>query len=187
MTSSPSQNQSSNPTNTSSNNITPPSIASIVVTPTPSASISGGSGSASTPTSLFTTPVHTQGSPAKAQQWLAAYTLLSPDSKARAAKAFDAIKPADAAPTIVFSTNKEIKMSLTLDSTYGLGIHPTINDLAKAGQYLPLILFTDDNQVPPSRRSYAQKNQVHHRWNHSSPPQSLRLPSRRLPQCIHLA
>ncbi|KAF8432019.1 hypothetical protein L210DRAFT_867328 [Boletus edulis BED1] len=33
---------------------------------------------------------------------------------------------------------------MTLDSTYGLGIHPTINNLAKARQYLSLILFTDD-------------------------------------------
>ncbi|KAF8435503.1 hypothetical protein L210DRAFT_3648665 [Boletus edulis BED1] len=164
MTSSPSQNPSSNPTNTPSNNVVPSSIPPIVITPAPTAPVSSGSGPTSTSTPLFTnisspqhtptsgnpfippsTPAHTQGSSAsKAQQWLAAYTLLSPDSKARAAKAFDAIKPADAAPSIIFSTNKEIKMSSTLDSTYGLGIHPTINDLAKAGQYLPLILFTDD-------------------------------------------
>ncbi|KAG6373563.1 hypothetical protein JVT61DRAFT_6209 [Boletus reticuloceps] len=94
-------------------------------------------------------PSSSQGaSSSKAQQLLAAYMLLSPDSKARVTKAFDALNPADpdtsTSSTTLFSTSKEIKMSTTLDSTYGLGIHPTINDLAKAGQYLPLILFTDD-------------------------------------------
>lgn len=36
-------------------------------------------------------------------------------------------------------------MATVLNSTYyGLGIHPNITDLARVGQYLPLILFTDD-------------------------------------------
>ncbi|KAN0101068.1 hypothetical protein V8E55_001052 [Tylopilus felleus] len=102
------------------------------------------------PNSTSPTPTPNQGAPtSKAQQLLATYMLLSPDSKTHMTKAFNALKPANTdtstpSSTMLFSTDKEIKMCTTLDSTYGLGIHPTINNLAKAGQYLSLILFTDD-------------------------------------------
>lgn len=95
----------------------------------------------STPTSNH--PLTTQ-----AQQWITAYVVMSPGSKSQAIKALDAIKPAASTPSsthkILFSARKEIQMSMTFDCTCGLGIHSTITDLASAGQYLPLILFTDD-------------------------------------------
>ncbi|KAF8125872.1 hypothetical protein EV363DRAFT_1453447 [Boletus edulis] len=166
MTSSTPQNPTVVPNPTASSHILP----SIIVTPTSSVVATDGSGSApisptpspsstiilsnlapitspisstlSTPVTVITSTLASSGSSiSKAQQWLATYTLLSPDSKAQAAQAFEAIKQADVvtvlSPSVLFSANKEHLL-------YGLGIHSSISELAKVGQYLPLILFTDD-------------------------------------------
>lgn len=64
-------------------------------------------------------------------------------------KALDTIKP-DASTTtsstskILFPAGKEVAMSTAFNGTYGLGIHSIITNVATAGQYLSLILFTDD-------------------------------------------
>lgn len=88
-----------------------------------------------------------------AQQWMVAFSTMSLNSKAQAKKAFGALAttetsfPVTAAstPKIYYSDDSEVLSSVPLDSTFGLGIHSTITDLADAKQYLPLILFTDES------------------------------------------
>ncbi|KAN0081315.1 hypothetical protein V8E55_008939 [Tylopilus felleus] len=81
-------------------------------------------------------------------QWIAAYALLSPGSKALAAKAFEVMKPTPPAPSstpkTIFSASREVSGSTFFDSTYGLGTHSTIIDLANARQHIPLTIFTND-------------------------------------------
>ena len=73
---------------------------------------------------------------------------MSPGSKALAAKAFEVMKPTPPAPSstakTIFSASREVGGSTFFDSTYGLGPHSTIIDLANARQHIPLTLFTND-------------------------------------------
>ncbi|KIK81746.1 hypothetical protein PAXRUDRAFT_155325 [Paxillus rubicundulus Ve08.2h10] len=83
-------------------------------------------------------------------QWVFAYSLLSPTSKIQAVKALDTLKPTEvksipSLPKIIFTVDREVEVSLSIDGTYSLGIHAVITELAKAKQYIPLTLFTIAN------------------------------------------
>ncbi|KIK82226.1 hypothetical protein PAXRUDRAFT_14840 [Paxillus rubicundulus Ve08.2h10] len=86
------------------------------------------------------------------QEWISAYLSLTPGTRIWAIKALDAIKPFQALSNssalmskVIFTANQEVKASSVLDSTYDLGIHSSIFDLANARQYIPLALFTNVN------------------------------------------
>ncbi|KIK78059.1 hypothetical protein PAXRUDRAFT_775023, partial [Paxillus rubicundulus Ve08.2h10] len=83
-------------------------------------------------------------------QWVSAYSLLSPTSKIQAVKALDTLKPTEiksipSLPKVIFTVDREVKVSSSTDGAYSLGIHAVITELAKAKQYTPLTLFTIAN------------------------------------------
>ncbi|KIK78920.1 hypothetical protein PAXRUDRAFT_771359, partial [Paxillus rubicundulus Ve08.2h10] len=83
-------------------------------------------------------------------QWVSAYSLLSPTSKIHAVKALSALKPTEvksipSLPKVIFTVDREVKVSLLIDGTYSLGIHAVVTKLVKAKQYTPLTLFTVAN------------------------------------------
>ncbi|KIK80395.1 hypothetical protein PAXRUDRAFT_15821 [Paxillus rubicundulus Ve08.2h10] len=75
------------------------------------------------------------------QEWISAYLSLTPGTRIWAIKALDAIKPSEAPPNssvlrlkVIFTADQEVKASSVLNSTYDLGIHSSIFDLANARQ-----------------------------------------------------
>ncbi|KIK90258.1 hypothetical protein PAXRUDRAFT_801994, partial [Paxillus rubicundulus Ve08.2h10] len=85
-----------------------------------------------------------------AHQWISAYSLLSPTSKIQAVKALDTLKSTEiksipSLPKVIFTTDREVKVSSSTDGTYSLSIHTVVTELAKAKQYTPLTLFTIAN------------------------------------------
>ncbi|KIJ17528.1 hypothetical protein PAXINDRAFT_9477 [Paxillus involutus ATCC 200175] len=85
-----------------------------------------------------------------AHQWVSAYSLLSPTSKIQAVKALDTLKPTKiksipSLPKVIFTADREVKVSSSTDGAYSLGIHAVVTELAKAKQYTHLTLFTIAN------------------------------------------
>ncbi|KAG1731062.1 uncharacterized protein EDB91DRAFT_1013741, partial [Suillus paluster] len=88
------------------------------------------------------------------QQWISAFVNLSPNSQAQGAAVLDSIastKVSGVRPNVapiskvLFDSSKEVATSSGLDSSYNFGIHRFIQDLANAGEYCPLTLFSNKN------------------------------------------
>ncbi|OJA14461.1 hypothetical protein AZE42_13651, partial [Rhizopogon vesiculosus] len=107
----------------------------------------------------------------KLQQWVAAFTQLSPSSQAQGAVVLESIQtktnPAPRPTTssiakVLFDSTKELPLSSGLDSTYNFGIHHLIQDLATAGEYCPLTLFTNKNTERLHREGHSLKRSKVH-------------------------
>jgi hypothetical protein len=91
------------------------------------------------------------------QQWISAFVNLSPNSQAQGAAVLESIagtvKPSasssrpsvSSVSKVLFDSSKEIASSSGLDSTYNFGIHHFIQNLANAGEYCLLTLFSNKN------------------------------------------
>jgi hypothetical protein len=91
------------------------------------------------------------------QQWIAAFINLSPNLQAQGAAVLKGIAGMTKTTTtttrpsvssvskVLFDSSKETTSSSRLDSTYNFGIHHFIQDLANAGEYCPLMLFSNKN------------------------------------------
>ncbi|KAJ8588548.1 hypothetical protein M405DRAFT_712558, partial [Rhizopogon salebrosus TDB-379] len=105
------------------------------------------------------------------QQWVAAFTHLSPASQAQGAAVLDSIqaknnltpRPSTSSISkVLFDSSKELPLSSGLDSTYNFGIHHFIQDLANAGEYCPLTLFTNKNSERLHREGHSLKRSKVH-------------------------
>jgi hypothetical protein len=81
------------------------------------------------------------------QQWISAFTQLSPMLQTQGSAVLDfIILKATSRPNVAsvvkvfFNTAKEAPSSSGVDSTYSFDIHGVIQDLLNAGQYCPLTL-----------------------------------------------
>jgi hypothetical protein len=90
------------------------------------------------------------------QQWIAAFINLSPNLQAQGAAVLEgtagmtrttttATRPSVSSVFKVFLTALRRPSSSGLDSTYNFSIHHFIQDLANAGEYCPLTLFSNKN------------------------------------------
>lgn len=100
------------------------------------------------------------------QQWISAFVNLSPNSQAQGSAVLDSIvgpKVSSARPTIasvskvLFNTSQETAVTSGLDSSYNFGIHHFIQDLANAGEYCPLVLFSNKNTERLHREGHSLK------------------------------
>ncbi|KAG1738094.1 uncharacterized protein EDB91DRAFT_1022171, partial [Suillus paluster] len=98
------------------------------------------------------------------QQWISAFTRLSPASQTQGSAILDLIIPKVASrpnvtslAKVLFDTSKELPTGSGVDSTYSFGIHSFIQDLFNAGQYCPLTLFTNANTERLHREGYSLK------------------------------
>jgi len=101
------------------------------------------------------------------QQWISAFVNLSPTSQAQGAAVLEGIAGSSrnvaARPNTtsiakaLFDSSKEIATSSGLDSTYNFGIHHFIQDLANAGEYCPLTLFSNKNTERLHREGHSLK------------------------------
>ncbi|KAG0695338.1 hypothetical protein DFH29DRAFT_782173, partial [Suillus ampliporus] len=66
------------------------------------------------------------------------------------------------ASKVLFDSSKEALSSGTIDSTYNFGIHSFIQDLADAGQYCPLTLFSAENTECLHREGHSLKRSKIH-------------------------
>ncbi|KAG1882695.1 hypothetical protein F4604DRAFT_1535522, partial [Suillus subluteus] len=83
------------------------------------------------------------------QQWISAFAQLSPNSQNQGATILTpktVVRPnISTVSKVLFNSSKEALSGAGLDSTYNFGIHSFIHDLLLAGQYCPLMLFTNIN------------------------------------------
>ncbi|KAG1828815.1 hypothetical protein EV424DRAFT_1590805, partial [Suillus variegatus] len=98
------------------------------------------------------------------QQWISAFTQLSPTSQTQGSAVLDSIIPKAASrpnvasvAKVLFDTAKELPTGSGVDSTYSFGIHSFVQDLLNAGQYCPLTLFTNANTERLHREGYSLK------------------------------
>ncbi|KAG0702795.1 hypothetical protein DFH29DRAFT_770341, partial [Suillus ampliporus] len=108
----------------------------------------------------------------KLHHWVAAFTQLSPASQAQGSALLNSIMPNTAststrpnvvaASKVLFDSSKEALSSGTIDSTYNFGIHSFIQDLADAGQYCPLTLFSAENTEHLHREGHSLKRSKIH-------------------------
>ncbi|KAG0694083.1 hypothetical protein DFH29DRAFT_763008, partial [Suillus ampliporus] len=100
------------------------------------------------------------------QQWISAFISLSPNSQAQGAAVLDSITSTKATgirpsvtpiSKVLFDSSKEIVTSSGLDSSYNFGIHHFIQDLANAGEYCPLTLFSNKNTECLHREGHSLK------------------------------
>ena len=110
----------------------------------------------------------------KLHHWVAAFTQLSPASQAQGSLVLNSIMPkstpsvpatrpsTSAVAKVLFDSSKEAATSGTLDSTYNFGIHYFIQDLANAGEYCPLTLFSNLNTERLHREGHSLKRSKIH-------------------------
>lgn len=95
------------------------------------------------------------------QQWLSAYSQMSPNSQALGTASLPSkvvSRPNTATiAKVLFDSSKEAPAGEGLDSTYNFGIHSFIHDLLMAGQYCPLTLFTNANTERLHREGHSLK------------------------------
>jgi hypothetical protein len=103
------------------------------------------------------------------QQWILAFVNLSPNSQAQGAAVLESIagtvKPSasssrpsvSSVSKVLFDSSKEIASSSRLDSTYNFSIHHFFQDLANAGEYCPLTLFSNKNTECLHREGHSLK------------------------------
>jgi hypothetical protein len=108
----------------------------------------------------------------KLHHWVAAFAQLSPASQAQGSVLLNSIMPTQASTSsrpnvaavskVLFDSSKEAASSGTIDSTYNFGIHSFIQDLADAGQYCPLTLFSAENTERLHREGHSLKRSKIH-------------------------
>lgn len=121
-------------------------------------------GDANVPADELMIPVPPQPSGTALQQWISAFTQLSPTSQTQGSAVLDSIIPKAASrpnvasvAKVLFDTAKELPTGSGVDSTYSFGIHSFVQDLLNAGQYCPLTLFTNANTERLHREGYSLK------------------------------
>ncbi|KAG1725000.1 uncharacterized protein EDB91DRAFT_1087265 [Suillus paluster] len=89
-------------------------------------------------------PLPPQPSGTALQQWISAFTKLSPTSQMQGSAILDSIIPkvisrpsVTSVVKVLFGTAKELPSGSSIDSTYSFGIHSFVQDLLNAGQYCP--------------------------------------------------
>ncbi|KAG2094613.1 uncharacterized protein F5147DRAFT_778921 [Suillus discolor] len=101
------------------------------------------------PTDELLIPTPPQPTGTALQQWIAAFTQLSPNSQNQGSAILTPKTVTQPNITsvlkVLFDSSKEAPSGASLDSTYNFGIHSFIQDLLVAGQYCPLTLFTNIN------------------------------------------